>query len=99
MSPFGLSNWAFESYMIDLLEIVSSLSLGIKIDVRTSGDCEDCVMSGEGVGLLWRFLDLWRGWWRRVGFGLDLRAGVVSHWVCKLWHCQRICYLWSWRWL
>jgi hypothetical protein len=37
------------------------------------------------------------GWW--VGFGLDLRIGVVRHWVCDLWHCRRICYLWSWRWL
>jgi hypothetical protein len=54
-------------------------------------------VGGESVGLLRRLLDLWWRWWRRDGFGLDLRIGVVCHWVCDLWHCQRICYLWSWR--
>jgi hypothetical protein len=86
MGPFGLGNGAFDIYMIDLSVIVSTLSLGINIIVRTSGDCEDCVMGRESVGLLRRLLDFWWRWWWRVGFGLDLRIGVVWHWVCDLWH-------------
>jgi hypothetical protein len=73
--------------------IVYALSLGIKIGVRTSGDCEDCVVGGDSVGLLWRLLDLWWRWWQRVGFGLDLRIDIVWHWVCDLWHCRMIYYL------
>jgi hypothetical protein len=56
MGLFGLGNGAFDNYMIDLSLIVYALSLGIKIGVRTSGDCEDCVMGGDSVGLLWRAL-------------------------------------------
>jgi hypothetical protein len=89
MGPFGLGNGAFDSCMIDLSVIVSTLSLGIEIGVGASGNYEDCAIGGEGIELLWRR-------WQRVGFGLDLRIGVVWHWVCKLWHCQRVCYLWSW---
>jgi hypothetical protein len=63
--------------MINLPIIVYVLSLGVKIGVGTFGDCKDCAMGGEGVGLLQRFLDLWRGWWRGIGFNLDLRVGVV----------------------
>jgi hypothetical protein len=58
VGPFDLADRAFDSNVIDLPVIVSALSLGIKIGVRTSGDCEDCVVGGEGVGLLQRFLDL-----------------------------------------
>jgi hypothetical protein len=83
--------------MIDLPIIISTLSLGVEIGVGTSDDCKDCVMGGEGVELLRRFFDLWWGWRRRIGFGLDLRVGVVWHWICDLWHCRRICYLCSWR--
>jgi hypothetical protein len=68
---------AFDSYMIDLPIIVSMLSLCVRIGIGTFGDCEDCAVGGKGVGLLQRFLDLWRGWWRRIGFGLDLRSGIV----------------------
>jgi hypothetical protein len=60
MGPFGLGNGAFGCYMIDLLVIVSALSLGIKIGVGTSDNYEQCAMGGEGVGLLRRLLDLWR---------------------------------------
>jgi hypothetical protein len=54
-------------------------------------------VGGEGIGLLRRLLNLWQrcGWW--VGFGLDLRVGIVGHWVCNLWHFRRICGLWSWQ--
>jgi hypothetical protein len=62
MGPFGLVNGAFDIYMIDLPVIVSVLSLGIKIDVGTPVNCEDCVVGGESVGLLRRLLDLWRRW-------------------------------------
>jgi hypothetical protein len=95
LGSFGLVDGAFDNYMIDLPIIVCVLSLGIEICVRTSGDCKDCAMGGESVRLLQRVLDLWWRWWRRVGFGLDLRIGVW-HQVCDLWHCRRICYLWSW---
>jgi hypothetical protein len=95
--PFGLGNGTFDSNMVDLSIIVSTLSLGIKISVRTSSDYEDCVVSGESVGLLWGLLDLWWRWWWRVGFGIDLRIGVFWYWVCDLWHYRRIYYLWSWR--
>jgi hypothetical protein len=44
--------------MIDLLIVVSALSHGVEIGVGTSGDCKDCAVGGEGVGLLRRFLDL-----------------------------------------
>jgi hypothetical protein len=47
--------------MIDLSIIVYLLSLGVEIGVGPSSDCEDCVMGGESVGLLRRFLDLWWG--------------------------------------
>jgi hypothetical protein len=77
MEPLGLGNGAFDIYMIDLPIIVSALSFRIQIGVGTPGNYKDCVMGGEGVGLLWRLLDLRRGWWQGVGFGLDLRIGVV----------------------
>jgi hypothetical protein len=58
MGPFGLGNGTFHNNMIDLPMVVSVLSLGIKISVVTFGDCQDCDVGGEGVGLLWRLLDL-----------------------------------------
>jgi hypothetical protein len=99
VGPFGLGNGTFDNYMIDLPIVVSMLSLGIEIGVATSCNCEDCAVCGEGIRLWQRLLDLqWRWWWRWwVGFGLDLRFCVVWHWVCDLWHCQRVYYLWSWR--
>jgi hypothetical protein len=95
--PFGLSDGAFDSYMIDFPIVICALSLGVEFGVGVSGNCEDCAVGGEGFKLLWGFLDLWQWWWRRVGFCLDLRIGVIWHWVCDLWHNWRICYSWSWR--
>jgi hypothetical protein len=74
-----LGDRAFDNYMIDMPIIVSMLSLGVEIGVGTSGDYKDCVVGGEGVRLLRRFLDLWWGWWQGIGFGLDLRVGVIWH--------------------
>jgi hypothetical protein len=82
MGPLGLGNRVFDSYTINFLVLVFAPSLGIKISVGTTGNCEDCVMGGECVRLVWRLLYLWRRWWGRVGFSLDLRIGVVWHWVC-----------------
>jgi hypothetical protein len=58
MGSFGSGDGAFNSYMVDLLVIVSALSLGTKISVRTSSDCEDCSMGRESVKFLQRLLDL-----------------------------------------
>jgi hypothetical protein len=51
VGPFGLGNGDFDNYMIDLPIVVSVLSLGIKIGVATSCNCEDCVVGGEGIRL------------------------------------------------
>jgi hypothetical protein len=77
MGPFGLGDGAFNSYMIDLPLIVSLLPLSIKIGVGTFGYCENCVMGGEGIILLWKLLDLWRRWLQWVGFCIDLRIGIA----------------------
>jgi hypothetical protein len=50
--PFGLSNWAFDSYLIYFSVVVSVVSLCVKVGVGTSGNYENCVMGGEGIGLL-----------------------------------------------
>jgi hypothetical protein len=89
---FGLVNWAITSYMINLSIVLSTLSFCVKICDGTAGNCEDCAVGGDGIRLLWRFLDLWL--W--VGFGLDMGIGVVWHWICDLWHYRRVCYLWDW---
>jgi hypothetical protein len=76
VGPFGLSNRTFDSDVIDLPIIIVALSLSVEVSIRTSGNCVDCAMGREGVGLLWGFLDLrWR-WRRWVGFGLDLRVEI-----------------------
>jgi hypothetical protein len=61
-----LCDGAFNSNVIDLFVIVSPLPLGVKIGVGDPSDGEDCVVGGESVGLLQRFMDLW---WRRVVVG------------------------------
>jgi hypothetical protein len=84
VGPFGLCNGIFDNDMINLSVIITMMSPGVKVGVGTSGNCKDCAMCGECVGLLRRFLDLrWR-WW--IGFDFDLRGGVVWHGVCYLWH-------------
>jgi hypothetical protein len=95
MGPFGLGNGAFDSYMIDLPVIVCAISW-YQNRCWNPRNCEDCATGGEGVRLFWRLMDLWQMWWWRVGSSLDMRIGVVRHWVCNLWHCRRICYLWGW---
>jgi hypothetical protein len=84
VGPFGLCNGTFDGDMINLPIIIMMLSLGVDIGIGTSNNCKDCAVCGESVCLLRRFLDLrWR-WW--IGFGFDLRVGVVWHGVCDLWH-------------
>jgi hypothetical protein len=58
--PFGLSDGAFDSYMIYFSLVISALSLGVKVGVGASSNCEDSTMGGEGIGLLGRLLDLWQ---------------------------------------
>ncbi len=58
LGPFGLGDGAFDGYMIDLSIVVSPLLLSVEINVGTSGDCEDCAMSGKSIGLLRRLVDL-----------------------------------------
>jgi hypothetical protein len=89
VGPLGLSDGAFDGYMVYFLVVISMLPLGVKIGVGTSGDYEYYTMGGEGIILLLGFLDLWQRWrwW----------AGIVWHWVGDLQSCWWICYLWSWR--
>jgi hypothetical protein len=47
VGPFVLGNGTFDDYIIDLPIIVFLLPLGVKINVRTSDDCKDCVVVGK----------------------------------------------------
>jgi hypothetical protein len=58
VGPLGLGDGTFDNDMIDLSVVISSLPLVIEINVGTSGDCEDCAMSGKSIGLLRRLVDL-----------------------------------------
>jgi hypothetical protein len=58
MGPLGLGYGTYDSDMIDLSAVISSLPLVIKIGVGTSGDYKDFAMSGEGFNLLWRLSNL-----------------------------------------
>jgi hypothetical protein len=82
MRPLGMGDWAFDNYVIYFSEIVSALSLGIKIGIGAPDDYKDCVVSWEGFGLLLGFLDLWRRWRWWVGFdfylGVRLAKGMLS---------------------
>jgi hypothetical protein len=79
---FGLCNGTFDDDMINLPVIITMMSLGVEVGIGISCNCMDCAMCGESISLLRSFLDLrWR-WW--IGFGLDLRVGVVWHVVCDL---------------
>jgi hypothetical protein len=75
VGPFGLHDGTFNSYMV-YFPIISALHFSVKVCIRTSGNCEDCAMGGEGLGLLRGLLDLWRRWWW-VGFSFDLGVGVI----------------------
>jgi hypothetical protein len=86
VGPFGLCHGTFDGDVINLPIIMMTLSLGVKVGIGTSSNCKDCTICAESINLLWRFLDLrwrWR-WW--IGFGFDLRVGVLWHGVCDLWH-------------
>jgi hypothetical protein len=50
--PFGLGDWTFDGYVVDLPIVITMLSLDIEVSIRTSGDCEDCVVGGESFVLL-----------------------------------------------
>jgi hypothetical protein len=97
VEPLGLSDGAFYDFMVYFLVVISTLPLGVKVGVGTSGDCEDCTMGGEDIILLLGFSNLWWRWRRWVGFGFNLMVGVVWHWVGDLQSYWRICYLWSWQ--
>jgi hypothetical protein len=79
VGPLGLGDRAFDNDMVNRPVIVSTMSLGIKIYIGASGNCQDCAMGGENVDLLRTFLDLWwgLGWW--IAFCFDLGVGVVWH--------------------
>jgi hypothetical protein len=55
-----LGDGAFDDDVIDLSVIVSLLPFVIKISVRSSSDCENCVVGGKFVGLL-RGSQIWNG--------------------------------------
>jgi hypothetical protein len=94
MGPLGLSNGAFDSYVIYFSVIVLVLLLGFKVGIGASDDCKHCTMSWESFIFL-GFLDLWRMWGWRIGFVFDLGV-VVLCWVGDLWDYWGVCYLWSW---
>jgi hypothetical protein len=58
VGPFGLGDGDFDSNVIHLPVIVSSLPLVVKIGVGAPNYCKDCVVGGKGVSLLHRFADL-----------------------------------------
>jgi hypothetical protein len=97
VGPLGLSDGTFDDYMVYFPIVISALPLGVRISVGTFSDCEDCTVSGEGIILLLGFLNSWRRWRLWVGFGFNLRVGVVWHWVGDLWNYCGICYFWSCR--
>jgi hypothetical protein len=55
--PLGLGNGTFYIYMIYFSVIVLALSLGVKVSIGASGDCNDCGMSWGSFVLLLGFLD------------------------------------------
>jgi hypothetical protein len=86
MGSLGLGNGVFDCYMIYFYVVVSALSHGIKVGIRTSDDCKDCAMSWECVVLLLGFLGLRRRWWWWwISFIFDLGV-IVLHWVGDLWN-------------
>jgi hypothetical protein len=56
--PFGFGDMTFDSYMIVLSNVLSLLPFVVKISVGTSGDGENCTVSGKVVDLLQRVTDL-----------------------------------------
>jgi hypothetical protein len=72
VGPLGLSNGAFDSYVIYFFVIASMLSLGFKVSIGASDDRKDCTMRWKSFVLLLGFLDLWRRWEWQIGFVFDL---------------------------
>jgi hypothetical protein len=68
MGPFDLGDRAFDSDVINLFIVISSLPFVIEVSVGAFDDCKDCAMSGKGINLLWRLTDLQWRWWRWIGF-------------------------------
>jgi hypothetical protein len=52
VGPFGLCNRTFDGDVTNLPVINMTLSLGVEIGIRTSGNCKDCALCGESIGLL-----------------------------------------------
>jgi hypothetical protein len=58
VGPFGFDDRTFDGHMIDLSLVVTPLPLVVEVNVRTSGDGENCTVGGKVVGLLRRLADL-----------------------------------------
>jgi hypothetical protein len=87
VGPFSTGDGTFDSDMVDLAIVISTLSFGFKVCILTSSDCEYGTMGRKVFRLLWRFLDLWQRWrWWWIGFSFDL-VGISIAWC-------RVCYLW-----
>jgi hypothetical protein len=56
--PLGMGNGAFDTYVIYFSVIVPALSLGVKVGIGTSDNCEDCAMYWESFIWLLGFLGL-----------------------------------------
>jgi hypothetical protein len=53
-----MGNGAFDTYVIYFSVIVPALSLGVKVGIGTSDNCEDCAMYWESFIWLLGFLGL-----------------------------------------
>jgi hypothetical protein len=58
--------------MINVVIVISSLPLVLKINIGTSGDCTNCVIGWQIVVVLWRFLWLYRRRCRWIWLGFSL---------------------------
>jgi hypothetical protein len=47
VGPFGLSNGAFDSYMIYFSIVIFAPPLGVQVGVGTFGNCENCSRDGK----------------------------------------------------
>jgi hypothetical protein len=84
MRPLGSCDCAFDRHMIYLVIVLSSMSLFLKTQVGTSGDCVDGFEGWEIGALMGRFLVLWWRW----GWVIWL-----CFWLDYLGACCEICYL------
>jgi hypothetical protein len=83
-----LGNWAFDNYVIYFSIVVSVLSLGVKVGVRTTSNYEDYAVSRECIRLLrsvktqnskfWnvaKILEILKLFLNRLKSFLDFRSG------------------------